>query len=67
MDSAIARNIQHSLECYDNQGHFRHLAELYEQGELTCNKLRFNNLADNSYNTVYDKQSDTETEVACNE
>ena len=35
VDSAIARNIQHSLECYDNQGHFRHLAELYEQGELT--------------------------------
>ena len=35
VDSAIARNIQHSLECYDNQGHFRHLAELYERGELT--------------------------------
>ena len=35
VDSAIARNIQHSLECYDNQGNFRHLAELYEQGELT--------------------------------
>ena len=35
VDSAIARNIQHSLECYDNQDHFRHLAELYEQGELT--------------------------------
>ena len=27
-DSAIARNIQHSLKCYDNQGHFRHQTEL---------------------------------------
>lgn len=35
MDSAIAHNIQHSLECYDNKGHFRHLAELYERNELT--------------------------------
>lgn len=35
VDSAIAHNIQHSLECYDNKGHFRHLAELYEQNELT--------------------------------
>lgn len=35
VDSAIARNIQHSLECYDEQGHFRHLAELYERNELT--------------------------------
>jgi hypothetical protein len=39
VDSAIARNIQHSLECYDNQGHFRHLAELYEQGELTQHRF----------------------------
>lgn len=35
VDSAIAHNIQHSLECYDNKDHFRHLAELYEQNELT--------------------------------
>ena len=35
VDSAIAHNIQHSLECYDNKGHFRHLAELYERNELT--------------------------------
>ena len=35
VDSAIAHNIQHSLECYDNKGHFRHLAELYDKKELT--------------------------------
>ena len=35
VDSAIAHNIQHSLECYDNKSHFRHLAELYERNELT--------------------------------
>ena len=35
IDSAIARNIQHSLEYYQNGGHFRHLAELYEKNELT--------------------------------
>jgi predicted AAA+ superfamily ATPase len=35
VDTAIARNIQHSLECYQNGGHFRHLIDLYEAGELT--------------------------------
>ena len=35
VDSAIAHNIQHSLECYDDKGHFRHLTELYERNELT--------------------------------
>jgi len=35
VDTAIARNIQHSLRCYQDQGHFRHLQELYEQNELT--------------------------------
>lgn len=35
IDSAIARNIQHSLEYYQDGGHFRHLAELYEKKELT--------------------------------
>lgn len=35
VDSAIARNIQHSLEFYQNGGHFRHLLELYDKGELT--------------------------------
>ena len=35
IDSAIARNIQHSLKCYQYGGHFRHLAELYERNELT--------------------------------
>lgn len=35
VDSAIAKNIQHSLELYQHGGHFRHLYELYEKGELT--------------------------------
>lgn len=35
VDTAIARNIQHSLKYYQDGGHFRHLYELYRQGELT--------------------------------
>lgn len=35
VDSAIARNIQHSLRYYQDGGHFRHLQELYAQDELT--------------------------------
>ena len=35
VDSAIARNIQHSLKNYQNDGHFRSLRELYEKNELT--------------------------------
>ncbi len=35
IDTAIARNIQHSLACYKSGGHFRHLLDLYENGELT--------------------------------
>lgn len=35
VDSAIARNIQHSLAYYQDGGHFRQLYELYEKGELT--------------------------------
>lgn len=35
IDTAIARNIQHSLKYYQDGGHFRHLYELYSQGELT--------------------------------
>ena len=35
VDSAIARNIQHSLRYYQDGGHFRHLWELYEHDELT--------------------------------
>lgn len=35
VDSAIARNIQHSLRYYQDGGHFRHLYELYERNELT--------------------------------
>ena len=35
VDSAIARNIQHSLRCYQQAGHFRGLQELYEKNELT--------------------------------
>ena len=35
VDSAIARNIQHSLKYYQDGGHFRHLYELFERNELT--------------------------------
>ena len=35
VDTAIARNIQHSLRIYQHEGHFRHLQDLYEKNELT--------------------------------
>ncbi|MBQ6663383.1 MAG: AAA family ATPase [Firmicutes bacterium] len=35
IDTAIARNIQHSLACYKQGSHFRHLQDLQEAGELT--------------------------------
>ena len=35
IDSAIAKNIQHSLKYYQNAGHFRHLQSLYDHDELT--------------------------------
>ena len=35
VDTAIAKNIQHSLRCYQHEGHFRSLLKLYEQNELT--------------------------------
>lgn len=35
IDTAICRNIQHSLVCYEDGHHFRHLYTLYEAGELT--------------------------------
>ena len=35
IDTAIAKNIQHSLELYRGGGHFRSLPVLYEKGELT--------------------------------
>lgn len=35
IDTAIAKNIQHSLKMYQYGGHFRLLSELYENGELT--------------------------------
>ena len=35
VDSAIARNIQHSLKCYQYENHFRNLRNLYEHNELT--------------------------------
>lgn len=35
VDSAIARNIQHSLKNYKYEGHFRSLWDLYEKNELT--------------------------------
>ena len=35
VDTAIASNIQHSLRCYQYEGHFRHLRDLYDKNELT--------------------------------
>lgn len=35
IDTAICKNIQHSLACYEAGGHFRNLLSLYEAGELT--------------------------------
>ena len=35
IDTAICRNIQHSLALYEDGGHFRHLKKLYEADELT--------------------------------
>ena len=35
IDTAICKNIQHSLSCCEAGGHFRHLQSLYEAGELT--------------------------------
>ena len=35
IDTAIAKNIQHSLKMYQYGGHFRGLFDLYEKGELT--------------------------------
>lgn len=35
VDTAIAKNIQHSLKYYEDGGHFRNLYELYKNNELT--------------------------------
>lgn len=35
VNTAIAKNIQHSLRCYQHEGHFRSLQKLYEKNELT--------------------------------
>lgn len=35
IDTAICRNIQHSLACYEDGNHFHHLYSLYQAGELT--------------------------------
>ena len=35
IDTAICKNIQHSLSCCQDGGYFRHLQSLYEAGELT--------------------------------
>ncbi len=35
VDTAIARNIQHSLKGYQYEGHFRNLYDLYRNNELT--------------------------------
>ena len=35
IDTAICRNIQHSLKCFEGGAHFRDLRELWQAGELT--------------------------------
>lgn len=35
IDTAICKNIQHSLSCCQDGGYFRHLQSLYDTGELT--------------------------------
>lgn len=35
IDTAICKNIQHSLSCCQDGGYFRHLQSLYDAGELT--------------------------------
>lgn len=35
IDTAVCKNIQHSLSCCQDGGYFRHLQSLYEAGELT--------------------------------
>lgn len=35
IDTAIARNIQHSLRCYQYEEHFQHLRDLYDRNEVT--------------------------------
>ncbi len=40
IDSAIAKNIQHSLKCYQYEEHFRALKDLYEHDELTSSVNR---------------------------
>lgn len=35
VDTAICKNIQHSLACYEHGGEFKHLITLYESNELT--------------------------------
>lgn len=35
INTAVCKNIQHSLACCEDGGHFRHLRPLYESGELT--------------------------------
>ncbi len=35
IDTAISKNIQHSLACFESGHYFRHLYDLYEAGELT--------------------------------
>ena len=35
IDTAICKNIQHSLKCYKDGTHFRHLYELFDKKELT--------------------------------
>ena len=41
IDSSIAQNIQLSLKCFQHEGHFRSLQQLYDAGELTNAIIHF--------------------------
>ena len=57
IDSAIAHNIQHSLKYYQDGGHFRHLHDLYTEGELTS---AINRVVENM-NHIFTKETLTKT------
>ncbi len=45
VDTTIARNIQHFLRCYQYEGHFRHLQDLYDKNECElCKKVTLNTI-----------------------
>lgn len=61
VDTAIARNIQHSLRCYQYEGHFRHLHDLYEKDELTS---AINRVVEDINHRFYAGGSDTGFQIA---